>query len=69
VIGYRPYDEACFKALTPGHGMVIVTGSNGRLGDAVMQRLAERFGGVIGFDRKAPQSSSPCMSTAPSPSG
>jgi nucleoside-diphosphate-sugar epimerase len=35
-------------------GIVIVTGSNGRIGDAVMRRFAGRFGDVVGFDRKAP---------------
>lgn len=35
-------------------GIVIVTGSNGRIGDAVMRRFAARFDDVVGFDRKAP---------------
>lgn len=35
-------------------GIIIVTGSNGRIGDAVMRRLAGRLGDVVGFDRKAP---------------
>ena len=35
-------------------GIIIVTGSNGRIGEAVMRRLAGRFGAVVGFDRKAP---------------
>mgnify|MGYP000232791329 CR=1 FL=1 len=35
-------------------GIVIVTGSNGRIGDAVMRRFAGRFDTVVGFDRKAP---------------
>ncbi|MCH7901857.1 MAG: NAD(P)-dependent oxidoreductase [Acidobacteria bacterium] len=35
-------------------GIIIVTGSNGRIGDAVMRRFAGRFGDVVGFDRKAP---------------
>jgi nucleoside-diphosphate-sugar epimerase len=35
-------------------GIVVVTGSNGRIGDAVMRRFAGRFEGVVGFDRKAP---------------
>lgn len=35
-------------------GIIIVTGSNGRIGDAVMQRLAGAFDMVVGFDRKAP---------------
>jgi nucleoside-diphosphate-sugar epimerase len=36
------------------NGIVIVTGSNGRIGDAVMKRFAGRFSDVVGFDRKAP---------------
>ena len=36
-------------------GIIIVTGSNGRIGDAVMRRFAGRFTDVIGFDRKAPK--------------
>lgn len=35
-------------------GIIIVTGSNGRIGQAVMRRFAGRFGAVVGFDRKAP---------------
>ena len=37
-----------------GKGIIIVTGSNGRIGDAVMRRFAGRFDQVVGFDRKAP---------------
>jgi nucleoside-diphosphate-sugar epimerase len=40
---------------TPESGIIIVTGSNGRIGDAVMRRFAGRFADVIGFDRKAPK--------------
>ena len=36
-------------------GIILVTGSNGRIGDAVMRRFAGRFESVVGFDRKAPQ--------------
>ena len=36
------------------NGIIVVTGSNGRIGDAVMRRFAGRFGEVVGFDRKAP---------------
>ncbi|MEO8043865.1 MAG: NAD(P)-dependent oxidoreductase [Spartobacteria bacterium] len=36
------------------NGIILVTGSNGRIGDAVMQRFAGRFSDVVGFDRKAP---------------
>ena len=40
--------------MTPERGIIIVTGSNGRIGDAVMRRMAGRFTDVVGFDRKAP---------------
>jgi nucleoside-diphosphate-sugar epimerase len=40
--------------MNPEPGIVIVTGSNGRIGDAVMRRFAGRFDDVVGFDRKAP---------------
>ena len=40
--------------MTPNNGIVVVTGSNGRIGDAVMRRLAGQFEAVVGFDRKAP---------------
>lgn len=35
-------------------GIIIVTGSNGSIGNAVMRRFAGRFHDVVGFDRKAP---------------
>ena len=35
-------------------GIIIVTGSNGRIGQAVMRRFAGRYDDVVGFDRKAP---------------
>ena len=35
-------------------GIILVSGSNGRIGDAVMRRFAGRFDDVVGFDRKAP---------------
>jgi nucleoside-diphosphate-sugar epimerase/uncharacterized membrane protein len=34
--------------------IALVTGSNGRIGTAVMTRLTARFSDVVGFDRKAP---------------
>jgi nucleoside-diphosphate-sugar epimerase len=40
--------------MRPDRGIIIVTGSNGRIGDAVMRRFAGRFQDVVGFDRKAP---------------
>lgn len=41
--------------MRPDRGIIIVSGSNGRIGDAVMRRLAGRFQDVVGFDRKAPK--------------
>ena len=41
--------------------IVIVTGSNGRIGDAVMRRLAGRFAAVIGTDRRAPEPPPGCV--------
>ena len=38
----------------PDRKIIIVTGSNGRIGQAVMRRFAGRDGDVVGFDRKAP---------------
>ncbi|MEO6298067.1 MAG: NAD-dependent epimerase/dehydratase family protein [Paracoccaceae bacterium] len=35
-------------------GLILVTGSNGRIGSAVMTRLTGKYGQVIGFDQKAP---------------
>lgn len=35
-------------------GIVIVTGSNGLIGNAVMRHFAGEFESVVGFDRKAP---------------
>jgi nucleoside-diphosphate-sugar epimerase len=40
-------------------GIIIVSGSNGRIGEAVMRRFAGRFEDVVGFDRKAPQPAPP----------
>lgn len=40
--------------MTSSESIIIVTGSNGRIGDAVMRRFAGRFGGIVGFDRKSP---------------
>jgi nucleoside-diphosphate-sugar epimerase len=39
--------------MQPEKGLVLVTGSNGRIGTAVMQRLTGRFSDVVGFDLKA----------------
>jgi nucleoside-diphosphate-sugar epimerase len=35
-------------------GLILVTGSNGRIGSALMRRLTGKYGQVIGFDLKAP---------------
>jgi len=40
--------------MTMDSGFVLVTGSNGGIGQAVMQRFAGRFAQVVGFDRSAP---------------
>jgi nucleoside-diphosphate-sugar epimerase len=40
--------------MKPQNGIVLVTGSNGSIGTAVMRRFAGRFEDVVGFDRKAP---------------
>jgi len=34
--------------------IILITGCNGRIGSAVMQRLTGRFSDVVGFDRNAP---------------
>ncbi len=39
--------------MTPSSGLVVVTGSNGEIGQAVMERFTGRFEQVVGFDRKA----------------
>lgn len=51
--------------MTADKGIIIVTGSNGRIGNAVMRRFAGRFDQVVGFDRKAPDPPPPgCVSIA-----
>ncbi len=40
--------------MDPKREIVLVTGASGRIGTAVMERLAGRFSDVVGFDRKAP---------------
>lgn len=39
--------------MKPKGDIVLITGANGRIGDAVMQRMREHFDNVVGFDRKA----------------
>ncbi|MEO6624680.1 MAG: heavy metal-binding domain-containing protein, partial [Burkholderiaceae bacterium] len=51
--------------MNPEKNIILVTGSNGRIGDAVMRRLTGRFSDVVGFDRKAPAPPPPdCVSIA-----
>lgn len=40
--------------MSPNPGAIVISGSTGRIGDAVMRRFAARYGTVVGFDRKAP---------------
>jgi len=40
--------------MKPKGDIILITGANGRIGDAVMQCLRKRFDNVVGFDRKAP---------------
>lgn len=40
-------------------GIVLVTGSNGTIGTAVMRRFVGRFDSIVGFDLKAPKIPSP----------
>jgi nucleoside-diphosphate-sugar epimerase len=51
--------------MQPETGIIIVTGSNGRIGDAVMRRFAGRFPAVVGFDRKAPKPPPPGCAYVP----
>ncbi|HEY9202491.1 MAG TPA: heavy metal-binding domain-containing protein [Gammaproteobacteria bacterium] len=39
--------------MKPEDNIILITGSSGRIGSAVMDRLTGRFSDVIGFDRKA----------------
>ena len=40
--------------MTAGPEIILVTGSTGRIGSAVMRRFAGRDAQIVGFDRKAP---------------
>jgi nucleoside-diphosphate-sugar epimerase len=51
--------------MTPERGIVLVTGSNGSIGDAVMRRFAGRFEHVVGFDRQAPAPPPPGCAAVP----
>ena len=46
-------------------GILIVTGSNGAIGNAVMRRFGGRFSDVVGFDRKAPSPPPPGCTAVP----
>jgi len=52
-------------AMSPEKNIILVTGSNGRIGTAVMQRLTGRFSDVIGFDRKSPSPPPPGCTNIP----
>ena len=41
--------------MDPGRGIILVSGANGRIGQAVMRRFVGGFEDVVGFDRKAPE--------------
>ncbi len=45
--------------------IVLVTGSNGRIGSAVMRRLRQSFDNVVGLDRKAPAPPPPDCTAIP----
>ena len=51
--------------MTPERRIIIVTGSSGRIGDAVMRRMAGRSYDVVGFDRKAPAPPPPNCTSLP----
>ncbi len=51
--------------MTRERGLVLVTGSNGRIGRSVMERLADQFDEVVGFDRKAPAPPPPGCTAIP----
>ena len=46
-------------------GIILVTGSNGSIGQAVMRRFVGRVADVVGFDRKAPASPPPGCTYVP----
>ncbi len=52
-------DNKTEKNTETENGIIIVTGSSGRIGSAVMRRFAGRFGEVVGFDREAPKTQPP----------
>jgi len=51
--------------MKPERKIVLVTGSNGHIGTAVMRRLTGRFSDVVGFDRKSPSPPPPDCTNIP----
>ena len=51
--------------MTREKGLVLITGSSGSIGSAVMRRFAERFAEVVGFDREAPAPPPPGCTAVP----
>lgn len=51
--------------MVPERGLVLVTGSSGSIGRAVMQRFASQFDEVVGFDRQAPAPPPPGCTAIP----
>jgi len=51
--------------MKPERKIVLVTGSNGHIGSAVMQRLTGRFSDVVGFDRTSPSPPPPGCTNIP----
>jgi nucleoside-diphosphate-sugar epimerase len=51
--------------MTLAADIVLITGSSGRIGTAVMRRLTGRFGDVVGLDRKAPSPPPPGCTNIP----
>ncbi|GBE37451.1 NAD dependent epimerase/dehydratase family protein [bacterium BMS3Bbin08] len=51
--------------MKPTGKIVLVTGSNGSIGRAVIERFTGKFGHVIGFDRKAPAPPPPGCTAVP----
>lgn len=38
--------------MKPAGDIILVTGSNGRIGTAVMRQLSKQFDNIVGFDLK-----------------
>lgn len=63
--GAEPTTHGEQMALKTEKGIVIITGSNGNIGRAVMRRFGGRFDDVVGFDRKAPSPPPPGCAAVP----